>query len=99
MKKFYRRRLITVSMLAFQILFIMGFSGMFLFSFLQMESETNRTVQALLNPAESGFPKYEGGRLPGVFDMRRGQPMFSSYYDITVSTDGRVTACEVMGFP
>ena len=47
MRKFYRRRLITVSMLAFLILFTLVISGMFLFSFLQMESETSRTVQSL----------------------------------------------------
>lgn len=99
MKKFYRRRLITVSMLAFLILFILVFSGMFLFSFLQMESETNRTVQFLLNPPENGGQMFEGARMPGAFDMRRGQPMFSSYYDITASEDGTVTACEIMGFP
>ncbi|MBQ6961980.1 MAG: HAMP domain-containing histidine kinase [Clostridia bacterium] len=97
MKKFYRRRLITVSMLAFLILFILVFSGMFLFSFLQMESETNRTVQALLNPQENAGQKYEGVRMPGAFQSRRGQPMFSSYYDITASKDGTVTACETRG--
>lgn len=98
MKKFYRRRLITVSMLAFLILFILVFSGMFLFSFLQMESETNRTVQFLLNPPENGGQMFEGARMPGAFDLRRGHPMFSSYYDITASEDGTVTACEIMGF-
>ncbi|MBR0227081.1 MAG: HAMP domain-containing histidine kinase [Clostridia bacterium] len=98
MKKFYRRRLITVSMLAFLILFILVFSGMFLFSFLQMESETNRTVQSLLNPTENAGQKNEGARLPGVFQTRRGQPMFSSYYDITASKDGTVIACETRGF-
>lgn len=98
MKKFYRRRLITVSMLAFLILFILVFSGMFLFSFLQMESETNRTVQSLLNPTENAGQKNEGARLPGVFQTRRGQPMFSSYYDITACKDGTVIACETRGF-
>ena len=97
MKKFYRRRLITVSMLAFLILFILVFSGMFLFSFLQMESETNRTVQALLNPTENGGQRNEGARLPGAFQTRRGQPMFSSYYDIIADQDGTVTACETRG--
>ena len=100
MRKFYRRRLITVSMLAFLILFTLVISGMFLFSFLQMESETSRTVQSLLNPPEYDFQMFGGAQFPGAFEMMRGQPMFpSSYYDITAERDGTVLTCESSGFP
>ena len=52
MIKYYRKRLITVAMTAFMILLILVISGVFLFSYIQIERETNRTVQSLLNPPE-----------------------------------------------
>ncbi len=100
MRKFYRRRLITVSMLAFLILFALVISGMFLFSYLQMEWETDRTVQSLLNPPEYDFQMFDGAQFPGGFEMMRGQPMFpSSYYDIIAEQNGAVLTCESSGFP
>lgn len=100
MRKYYRRRLITVSMLAFLILFILVISGMFLFSYLQMEWETDRTVQTLLNPMEIDFQTFDNAQFPGAFEMMRGQPMFpSSYYSIIAERDGTVISCESSGFP
>ena len=52
MKQYYRRRMITVSMLAFLILMLLVIIGAFLFSYLQTEQETNRTIQSLLDPPQ-----------------------------------------------
>lgn len=100
MRKYYRRRLILVAMMAFLILLVLVISGIFLFSYLQMEHETSRTVQSLLSPPEYDFQKFGNAQFPGAFEMMRGQPMFpSSYYDIIADQDGTVLSCESSGFP
>ena len=70
MKKYYRRRLIGVSMLAFVILMILVIGGVFLFSYVQTDRETNRTVQALLNPQASAAPPAGGVMLPDALDRK-----------------------------
>ena len=100
MRKYYRRRLILVAMMAFLILLVLVISGIFLFSYLQMEHETSRTVQSLLSPPEYDFQKFGNAQFPGAFEIMRGQPMFpSSYYDIIADQDGTVLSCESSGFP
>lgn len=99
MIKYYRKRLITVAMTAFMILLILVISGVFLFSYIQIERETNRTVQSLLNPPEdigilSGGmrPQVSGGLLP-VKNM-----LPSSFYDIMAESDGTVISSVLRGF-
>ncbi|MBR3105727.1 MAG: HAMP domain-containing histidine kinase [Clostridia bacterium] len=99
MKKYYRRRLISVSMLAFLILLVLVIGGVFLFSYLQMDRETDRTVQSLINPQEPVEYPMGGIRRPDGFDPMPGQMMFpSSFYDITAQKDGTVLSSEVRGF-
>ena len=99
MRKYYRRRLITVSMLAFLILLLLVISGIFLFSYLQTERETDRMVQSLLDPRENDFGAFGGGQMPGAFDMPPGGQMSfpSSFYDITADRDGTVLSLEARG--
>ena len=100
MRKYYRRRLITVSMISFLILFTLVISGVFLFSYIQTDRETDRTVQSLLNAPAMAFGSFENERLPGGFDMIPGQIMFpSSYFDIIADRDGTVITSELRGIP
>ena len=99
MTKYYRKRLITVAMMAFLILLVLVISGVFLFSYIQMERETNRTVQSLLSPPEDGAALSGEVRLPasdGLLPVQNMPP--SSFYDIVAETDGAVVSFELRGF-
>lgn len=99
MKKYYRRRLIGVSMLAFLILLVLVIGGVSLFSYVQMDRETDRTVQALLNPQQAAMPPMGRIMLPDAFEPIPGQMTFpSSFYEITAQKDGTVLSSELRGF-
>ena len=99
MREIYRRRMITVALLSFLILLVLVITGVFLFSYLQMESETDRTIESLLNFSGNDDRFFEGVR-PGGFGIFPGKPSFpSAFYDITAKKDGTVISSEFRGFP
>ena len=99
MRTYYRKRLIIVAMISFLILLILVISSVFLFSFFQMERETNRTVQILLNQAEGGSAPADGMRPPaggGMMPVQNTPP--APFYDILAEPDGTVIRSELRGF-
>lgn len=100
MRSYYRKRLITVSMLAFVILLLLTIVALFVFCYIQMDHGTDRTVQAMLSDEERGPLPPNGSQFPGGFDPIQNQGMFlSAYYDITTEPDGTVISSELRGFP
>lgn len=99
MRSYYRKRLITVSMLAFVILLLLTIAALFVFCYIQMDRGTDRTVQAMLNDeARTPLPPNEA-LFPGGFNPMQDQGMFlSAYYDITADADGTVRSSELFGF-
>lgn len=99
MKKYYRRRLIGVAMLAFGILLVLAIGGISLFSYMQMNLDTDKTVKALLNLPEEYAMMPGQIQFPDAFEMRREQMILpSSFYEITADQDGTVLSSELRGF-
>ncbi|MBR3016486.1 MAG: GHKL domain-containing protein [Clostridia bacterium] len=99
MKRYYRRRIIASAMLAFLILLLLVIGGILLFSYLQTERNTDRTVQLLLSPPEEqerpfgsspGFPGFYGSA-PG----RTSAP--STFYEIETDAEGKILRSELRG--
>ncbi len=100
MRKFYRRRLITVAMMAFAILLLIIVSALFIFSYVQTDRTAASTVELLLNNRDSIGRRFEDPAFPDLPEpsfMQRTVP--SAYYDITAEKDGTVLSCELRGFP
>ena len=99
MRTYYRKRLILVAMMAFLILMILVISGVSLFSYFQMERETNRTVQFLLSPPGEGDAPAGGIWLPAAGRLTPMQNMPPSpFYDIVAQADGSVVTNVARGF-
>ena len=99
MRSYYRRRLITVAMLSFTILLMLIIIALFVFSYIQTDRETDRTVQMLLTREEQAEPPFGGGQFPGQWEPMQNQRAFpSAYYDIKAEQDGTVISSELIGF-
>lgn len=99
MRKYYRRRLITVSMLSFTILLLLVIATLFVFSYIQMDRETDRTVQLMLSQNENAEPPFDEAWFPGQSEPIWNQRMLpSAFYKITAERDGTVRSSELYGF-
>ena len=99
MRSYYRRRLITVAMLSFTILLMLIIIALFVFSYIQSDRETDRTVEMLLSREEQPAPPVGGNQFPGKWEPMQDQRVFpSAYYDIRADQDGTVVSSELFGF-
>ena len=99
MKRYYRRRIIASAMLAFLILLLLVIGGIVLFSYLQAERSTDRTVQFLLSPPEENQMPFNGPNLPKFFGSAPGQMSNpSAFYEIETDGAGKILSCELRGF-
>ena len=99
MKKYYRRRIISSAMMAFIILLVLVIGGIYLFSLLQTEQNTDRMIQFLLSPEiNEDRPPWDSD-FPAFADYGPGQEMFpSAFYDIQTNESGQILSVAYRGF-
>ena len=91
MKRYYRNRFILGAMLSFFILLILAVSGIWLFSYQQMERQTNVFIRLMLSAREENIPPFFQDTPPPMFGYTPNQRRYpSSYYDITMNADGGI---------
>lgn len=99
MKKYYRRRIITSAMIAFVILMTVVIGGIYLFSYLQMEQNTDRAVQALLSQQEGEKRIRREVSLPSFLGYTPGKRMIpSAYYEIGTDPYGQIRYQDLHGY-
>ena len=97
MKRYYRNRFILGAMISFFILLILAVIGIWLFSYHQMERETNAFLDAMQGVSEE----------EGAFSQAAPPPMFgytpdsrqypSGFYDIILNADGEIQSIQRFG--
>ena len=99
MRKYYRRRLITVAMIAFMILLLIIIGALFVFSYLQMNNSAHSTIDLLLSSKDDGRAPFDVSAFPEMPGLSFSQRMMpSSYYDITANRNGDILSSESRGF-
>ena len=99
MKRYYRNRFILGAMLAFLILLVLAVSGIWLFSYHQMERENSLFLQAMQHVSGEERPFSQAAPPPmfGYTPQQRRYP--SSYYDILLDADGEIQSVQRFGIP
>ena len=97
MKRYYRNRFILGAMVSFFILLVMAVVGIWLFSYQQMERETNAFLQAMQQISDEGQPSSQAAPPPmfGYTPDPRRYP--SGFYDISLSADGTIRSIQRHG--
>ena len=97
MKRYYRNRFILGAMVSFFILLVMAVIGIWLFSYQQMERETNAFLQAMQQISDEGQPSSQVAPPPmfGYTPDPRRYP--SGFYDIALSADGSIRSIQRYG--
>ena len=97
MKRYYRNRFILGAMLSFFILLVLAGIGIWLFSYQQMERETNAFLQTMQRIPEEGQPSSQSAPPPmfGYTPDPRRYP--SGFYDIVVDADGGIRSVQRYG--
>lgn len=99
MKKYYRRRIITSAMIAFVILIAVVIGGIFLFSYLQIEQNTDRMVQSLVSLQEGEKHSRREVYLPSFLGYTPGKRMIpSTYYEIGTDPSGQIRYLDLHGY-
>ncbi|MDO4484099.1 MAG: hypothetical protein Q4C54_06600 [Clostridia bacterium] len=101
MKRYYANRIILGAMCAFLIVMVVAVAGIGLFSYQQMESETDAFLQGRLeenNGRDGKDGKERGPKLPAMFGYDPGQRRFpSAFWDIRLTADGQITQIHQLG--
>ena len=97
MKRYYRSRLILVSMFSGFVLVILAVIGIWLFSYQQMERETDAFISAMQQAAEQERPVFQSAPPPmfGYAPDPRRYP--SSFYDIELDEHGSIQNIQRFG--
>ncbi len=97
MKRYYRNRLILGAMLSFLILLVLAVFGIWIFSYQQMERETDFFLEAMQHAGEDGKPFFQSAPPPmfGYTPNQRRYP--SGFYDIALNADGAIEAVQRYG--
>ena len=97
MKRYYRNRFILGAMLSFLILLVLAAIGIWLFSYQQMERETNAFFLKM-QQAEGEEQAPSQAAPPPMFGYTPGQRRFpSAFYDIALDADGVVQSVQRRG--
>lgn len=98
MKRYYRNRFILGAMLSFLILLVLAAAGIYLFSYQQMERETNDFIRAMQNGPEESAPPFSQDAPPPMFASSPDQRMYpSGFYDITLNAEGEIESVQRNG--
>ena len=97
MKRYYRNRFILGAMLSFLILLIVAMIGTWLFSYRQMEQETNDFLSAMqqVNAEDRSFTQPVPPPMFGYTPDRRDYP--SGFYDIDLDQEGNIRSIQRLG--
>ena len=97
MKRYYRNRFILGAMLSFFILLVMAVIGIWLFSYQQMERETNAFMETMQHMGDEGQPSSPSAPPPmfGYTPDSRRYP--SGFYDIMLDADGSIRSIQRYG--
>ena len=96
MKRYYRNRIMLSAMLSFLIILIVAVAGIWLFSYQQIEQNTDSFIASRLEPREEKegkeerTPRFRQEATPAMFGYtpgRRNVP--SGFYEITFTADGK----------
>ena len=98
MKRYYRNRFILGAMLSFLILLLLAAAGIYLFSYQQMERETNDFLRIMQEGPGEGAPPFSQDAPPPMFGYSPNQRMYpSGFYDITLNADGEIESIQRNG--
>ena len=96
MKRYYRNRFILGAMLSFFILLILAVTGIWLFSYQQMERETNAMFQAMQHVGEK--ERSVSQTAPPMFGYAPDARLYpSGFYDILLNADGEIESIQLYG--
>ncbi|MBQ3705888.1 MAG: HAMP domain-containing histidine kinase [Clostridia bacterium] len=97
MKRYYRSRLILISMFSGLVLLILAVIGIWLFSYQRMEWETDAFISAMQQAAEQERPALQSAPPPmfGYAPDPRRYP--SSFYDIELDENGSIQSIQRFG--
>ena len=98
MRRYYRSRFILGAMLAFLILITVAVAGICLFSYRQMERDTDAFILEMQRTAENDRPAFSQSAPPPMFGYTPNQRRYpSGFYDITMAADGSVQSIAQLG--
>ena len=98
MKRYYQNRFIIGAMLAFLILIMITVTGIWLFSYQQMEHETDSFIQNMQSLEQDSRPAFSQSAPPPMFGYTPGQRRYpSGFYDITMNADGTIQSIQQHG--
>ena len=98
MKRYYQNRFILGAMLAFLILMIVTITGIWLFSYRQMERDANAFIQDMLNLDTNSRPSFSQPAPPPMFGYTPNQRRYpSGFYDITMDENGAIQSIQQFG--
>lgn len=97
MKRYYRNRLILGAMLSFLILLILAVIGIWLFSYQQMERESDFFLQAMQHAGGDENP-FSQSTPPPMFGYTPNQRRYpSGFYDIALNAEGAIETIQRYG--
>ncbi|MCR5565675.1 MAG: HAMP domain-containing histidine kinase [Clostridiales bacterium] len=97
MKRYYRNRIMLSAMLSFLIILIIAVAGIWLFSYRQIEQNTDSFIASRLEPREEKeekeerTPRFRQEATPAMFGYTPGRRNIpSGFYEITFTADGEL---------
>lgn len=98
MKRYYRQRFIVGAMLSFLILIVLTIIGVWLFSYQQMERDTNAFLTDMQNIDEKKKTTFSQSAPPPMFGYTPDQRRYpSGFYEITMNADGTIEDIQQRG--
>ena len=98
MKRYYRQRFIVGAMLSFLILIILAVSGVWFFSYRQMERDTDAFLTDMQNVDEETMATFSQSAPPPMFGYTPDQRRYpSGFYEITMTDDGTIQDIQQRG--
>ena len=98
MKRYYQNRFILGAMLAFLILLLLTVTGIWLFSYQQMERDANAFIQDMLNLDTNRQRSFSQPAPPPMFGYTPNQRRYpSGFYDITMDENGAIQSIQQFG--
>ncbi len=97
MRKYFRSRFICGAMLSFFILVVIAVSGIFFFSYHQMEKESDDFLTAMLSVSDDQRGYSQAAPPPMFGYTPNDRSILSGFYDILMDQDGNVLSIEQHG--
>ena len=98
MKRYYQVRLITGAMLSFLLVLSLAVGGIWLFSYRQMEKDTDDFIRALQEMDGEGNHSFTQDAPPPMFGYTPSQRRYlSGFYDIEMDSAGNISSVQQRG--